>query len=175
VGFAIFAAFAGFDALADRAGLEDRATFASFAMLDVRAALATLTARAARATLAALAFAALERVTWARFTDLVDLVADLVAALVALAFFVILDAAFADFAEIFADFFADLLADFEDPAGFVDFAAAPRAAITPRFVPLVALRFLGAAASESLPPTAAPSNEPCGKPQPISNCSAMRR
>ncbi|MEY4810426.1 MAG: hypothetical protein RI986_764, partial [Planctomycetota bacterium] len=36
MGFAIFAAFAGFDALTDRAGLEDRATFASFAMLDVR-------------------------------------------------------------------------------------------------------------------------------------------
>ena len=167
--------FAGFNALPDRAGLEDRAAFASFAMLDARAALATLTARAARASLAALAFAALESVAWARVTGLVDLVA--------LAFFVILDAAFADFAEIFAetfadffaDFFADLLADFEDPVGFVDFAVSPRAAFAPRFARFVALRFLGAAASESLPPTAAPSNEPCGKPQPISNCSAMRR
>lgn len=157
-----FAAFAGFDALADRAGLDARATFASialevvralfvnFAMVIVRPALVTLIARAARAALEALAF-------------------------VAFAFFVILDAAFADFAEIFADFFADLLAVFEDPADFVDFAAAPRAALTPRFVTLVALRFFGTAAPESLPPAAAPSNEPCGKPQPISNCSAMRR
>ena len=157
-----FAAFAGFDALADRAGLDARATFASFAlevvralfvsfaMVIVRPALVTLIARAARAALEALAF-------------------------VALAFFVILDAAFADFAEIFVDFFANLLADFEGPAAFVDFAAAPRAALTPRFVTLVALRFFGTAAPESLPPTAAPSNDPCGKPQPISNCSAMRR
>ena len=169
----------GFDALADRAGLDARATFASFAMVIVRPALATLIARAARAALDALAFAAFEIVAWARFTGLADLVATLAAAFVALAFFVILDAAFADFAEIFADFFADFFADllavFEDRAGFVDFAAAPRAALTPRFVTLVALRFFGTAAPESVPPTAAPSNEPCGKPQPISNCSAMRR
>ena len=148
-------------------------------MVIVRPALATLIARAARAALDALAFAAFEIVAWARFTGLADLVATLAAAFVALAFFVILDAAFADFAEIFADFFADFFADllavFEDRAGFVDFAAAPRAALTPRFVTLVALRFFGTAAPESLPPTAAPSNDPCGKPQPISNCSAMRR
>ena len=153
MGFAVFATFAGFDALADRAGLKDRATFASCALGVVRAALATLPARAARA------------------------------ALEAFAFFVIFNAAFADFADIFADFFADLfadfladlLADFEGPAGFVDFAAAPRAAFAPRFVPLVASRFFGTVATDSLPPTAAPSNETCGKPQPISNCSAMRR
>lgn len=175
MGFAIFAGFAGFDALAERAGLEVRALFVgfalgvvralfvSFAMVIVRPALATLTARAARAALEALAFDAFAIVAWARFTGLADLVATLAAAFVALAFFVILDAAFADF----ADFFAELRADFEDPVGFVDFA--------PRFVPLVALRFFGTAAPEPLPPTAAPSNEPCGKPQPISNCSAMRR
>ena len=144
-------------------------------MVIVRPALVPLIARAARAALEALAFAAFEIVAWARFTGLADLVATLAAAFVALAFFVILDAAFADFAEIFADFFGDLLAVFEDRDGFVDFAATPRAARTPRFVPLVALRFFGTAAPESVPPTAAPSNEPCGKPQPISNCSAMRR
>ena len=156
-------------------------------MVIVRPALATLIDRAARAALGALAFAAFEIVAWARFTGLADLVATLAAAFLAFAFFVILDEAFADFAESFADFFADffddffddffadLLADFEDPAGFVDFVAAPRAALTPRFVTLVALRFFGTAAPESLPPTAAPSKDPCGKPQPISNCSAMRR
>ena len=70
MGFAVFAAFAGFDALADRAGLEVRATFAScalgvvralfvsIAIVVTRAALATLTARTARAALEALAFAA---------------------------------------------------------------------------------------------------------------------
>jgi hypothetical protein len=165
VGFADFVDFAGFDALADRAGLEVRALFVSFALGVVRPALATLTARAVRTALDALAFAAFEIVAKARFTGLV---ATLAAAFVALAFFVILDAAFADF----ANFFAELRADFEDPVGFVDFAAA---AFAPRFAPLVALRFLGTAAPESLPPTAAPSNETCGKPQPISNCSAMRR
>ena len=177
----------GFDALADRAGLDARATFASFtlevvralfasfAMVIVRPALVTLIARAARAALEALAFAAFEIVAWARFTGLADLVATFAAAFVAFAFFVILDAAFADFAESFAAFFADVLADFEDRAGFFDFAAAPRAALTPRFVPLVVVRFWGTAAIDSLPPTAAPSNETCGKPQPISKCSAMRR
>ena len=163
-----FAVFAGFDALADRAGLEVRALFVSFALGGVRPALATLSARAARTALDALAFAAFEIVAKARFTGLADLVATLAAAFVALAFFVILDAAFADF----ADFFAELRAGFEDPVGFVDFAAA---AFAPRFFLLVALRFLGTTASESLPPTAAPSNEPRGNPQPISNCSAMRR
>ncbi len=161
--FAIFAALAGFDALDERAGLEGRALFVSFALGVVRPAVATLTARAARTALDALAFAAFEIVAKARFTRLADLVASLAAAFVALTFFVILDAAFADF----ADFFAELRADFKDPVGFVDFA--------PRFVPLVTLRFFGTAAPESWPPTAAPSNEPCGNPQPISNCSAMRR
>jgi hypothetical protein len=181
VGFADFVDFAGFDALADRAGLEVRATFAScalgvvralfvsIAIVVARAALATLTDRAARAALEALAFATFAIVTWVRFTNLADFVATLAAAFVARNFFATLDGAFTDFVDFFADFLADLLADFEGPAGLVDFAAAPR------FAPLVALRFLGTAAPESLPPTAAPSNEPCGNPQPISNCSAMRR
>ena len=152
--FAIFAALAGFDALDERAGLEGRALFVSFALGVVRAAVATLTARAVRATLEALAFAAFEIIAADRFMGLADFVA--------FDFFATLDAAF-------ADFFAELRADFEDPVGFDDFAAAPR------FVPLVTLRFFGTAAPESWPPTAAPSNEPCGNPQPISNCSAMRR
>ena len=187
MGFAVFAAFAGFDALADRAGLEVRATFAScalgvvralfvsIAIVVTRAALATLTDRAARAALEALAFAAFALVTWARVTSLADFVAPLAAAFVARNFFATLDGAFTDFVDFFADFLADLLADFEGPAGFVDFAAAPRAAIAPRFAPLVTLRFFGTVATDSLPPTAAPSNATCGKPQPISNCSAMRR
>ena len=187
MGFAVFAAFAGFDALADRAGPEDRTSFASFALVVVRAlfvsfamvivrpALATLTARTARAALEPVVLAAFEIVACARFTSLADFVATLVAALVARDFFATFDGAFTDVVDFFADFFAGLLADFEGRAGFVDFVAAPRAAFTPRFVPLVALRFRGTAAPESLLPTPAPSNEPCGKPQPISNCSAMRR
>jgi hypothetical protein len=187
VGFADFVDFAGFDALADRAGLEVRATFAScalgvvralfvsIAIVVARAALATLTDRAARAALEALAFATFAIVTWVRFTNLADFVATLAAAFVARNFFATLDGAFTDFVDFFADFLADLLADFEGPAGLVDFAAAPRAAIAPRFAPLVTLRFFGTAAIDSLPPTAAPSNKPCGNPQPISNCSAMRR
>ena len=153
------------DALADRAGLDTRATFASFALEIVRPALVTLIARAARAALEALAFAAFEIVAWVRFTGLANLVATLAAAFVARNFFATSDGAFTDFVDFFADFLADLLADFEGPAGFVDFAAAPRAAFAPRFAPLVTLRFFGTVATDSLPPTAAPSNEPCGKPQ----------
>jgi hypothetical protein len=187
VGFAGFVAFAGFDALADRAALKDRATFVSCALGVVRAlfvsiaivvareAVATLTDRAALAALEALAFAAFAIVACTRLTSLADFVATLVAAWVARDFFATLDGAFTDVVDFFAAFFADLLADFEDRAGFVGFAAAPRAALTPRFVTLVALRFFGTAVPESVPPTAAPSNVPCGKPQPMSNCSTMRR
>jgi hypothetical protein len=162
-----FASFVDLDALADRAGLETRALLESFARVAVRAALAAFTARVARAALEAMALAAFEIVDCARFTGL----ADFVATLVALAFLAILGAVLS---EVLAAF-ADLFATFKDAAGFFDFRADPRAALSPRFVLLVALRFRGTAAPESLLPTPAPSNEPCGKPQPISNCSAMRR